>query len=337
MALLAGAYFNLRYLSIGAVGNHAMDYRVFADAVGRPLAEVYQPRRMPFSNPPPALMLLAPLRLLGAGDGGFAVWLALSTVVLIGGVARLAGWRAALLSLVSFPAVHALVLGQVVVVLTGLLALALTLPSLGAGALIAVVGSVKPQLVLLAPLVAVARRDWRMLVGMAVATALLVLLSLALFGAQPWIDWVRGMPAFYAAQGPANALPAIIAPAARGAALGIPVMVGWTASGLVAAVAVMRLASRVDGAWLMALLVAASLAASPYALLHDALGLEPASVLALSGGPWVAGLLALPIYALPSVAPVIALVIALLLAAAGFAPPSGAARKSAMARPADEA
>lgn len=315
-ALAVASYYNIHFLT---VGTPAMDYRVFAEAVRLPLDQVYEPRAMPFSNPPTALLLLAPLRWLDPVSGYWA-WIALSAMLFAVAVVRLAGSPVAGLSLLSFASVHALVLGQVVMLLTAILALALTLPSIAGGVLIAVVGAVKPQLVLFAPLAALVRRDWWMLAGMAGGAAALLLAALGFYGFQPWIEWVESLPAFYAAQGPAGALPAMLAPVARAAQFGLPVMVAWVGAGLLGAVAVIRLAPRIDGAWLLALIVGASLAASPYALAHDSLGLAPASVLALTEGPLLLAVAAVGLFGGPPLAMVAALTVVLALGALGFSP-----------------
>jgi len=54
---------------------------------------------------------------------------------------------------------------------------------------------VKPHMALAAPLALLAARRWRALAGFAVASALLVGLSLALFGASPWLAFVHNAAA----------------------------------------------------------------------------------------------------------------------------------------------
>ena len=86
----------------------AIDYAVFWKAVRR--ADPYQLDAY-FVNPPPALLALQPLRLVGFVPG-YVLWTALSLLLFFFAARRLVGDRAALLSLFSAASIHGLLLGQ---------------------------------------------------------------------------------------------------------------------------------------------------------------------------------------------------------------------------------
>src|SRR5213076_1014541 len=69
----------------------------------------------------------------------------------------------------------------------------------GAGVAFGLIASVKPQLVLMAPLMLALDRDWKAFVSAGLAFVAAVLLALVLYGPGPWSQWVASMGYFHEA------------------------------------------------------------------------------------------------------------------------------------------
>ena len=65
-----------------------------------------------------------------------------------------------------------------------------------AGVLFGIAATIKPQMVILVPLALVAGRHYRALAASLVAGSAIGLLSIAVFGLGPWIEWARALPGF---------------------------------------------------------------------------------------------------------------------------------------------
>lgn len=262
----------------------AIDYAVFWKAVRR--ADPYRLDAY-FVNPPPALLALQPLRLVGFVPG-YVLWTALSLLLFFFAARRLVGDRAALLSLFSAASIHGLLLGQAPMMLGAAILFAVTAPALWCGVILGCVAAIKPQLLLAAPVILLARKDWVALGGMIAGGAALILLSAGLFGLQAWIDWAAALPSFNRALILFDVLRYVITPAAFGPRLGLP-MLPWLLLGVaLAAVLVARFARQAQGASLAALMVVSSILASPYALPHDLVGAMPALSLFILSSPSIA-------------------------------------------------
>jgi hypothetical protein len=104
--------------------------------------------------------------------------------------------RASWLVLVSPVVAQCLVFGQTALLLAAILMAAAKTKGLARGALVGIVFVIKPQLVVLAPLVFVVRLDWRGALGFAAASISLVVLSVALFGVDLWREWFQAVVGF---------------------------------------------------------------------------------------------------------------------------------------------
>jgi hypothetical protein len=101
------------------------------------------------------------------------------------------------LVLFSPPVIGCLITGQVSVVLAALMLWGVTTDRrIVAGAAFAVVASIKPQLVLLAPLMLLLERDWRAIASSGLCFLFLVCASIAVFGWQRWPEWAASMSHF---------------------------------------------------------------------------------------------------------------------------------------------
>jgi hypothetical protein len=149
-----------------------------------------------YTNPPTFLVLLAPIGLLPY-QAGYLLWSGLSCVALVWASAGLVrpGWAVAILPF-TIPVLIAAGLGQSVLLtvsafIFGVLQLERT-PRL-AGALFAIAACIKPQLMILSPLLLLGH--WSALRAAIVTGLLLVIASLS-FGPNHWIGWLAQMPSF---------------------------------------------------------------------------------------------------------------------------------------------
>ena len=271
--------------------NMALDYEVFWRAATGPIETLYQPGHMPFVYPPTAIPLFEPLGLIPSGPGYF-VWTAISILAFGVAVAAVVNWRVAILSFASPAAVKGVILGQSAMLLAAGLYAAVRLPPVASGALFGVVLAVKPQIALFAPLAFLVRRDWKTLQGMIASVLVLLLASIALFGLDPWVAWIKALPEFRSVLIEDNVISRVITPAGRAEYAGLPswpFLLGGLAIG---AAAVAALARKVENEELVGLIVAASLVASPYAHVHDSIALMPVCLVLMWRRPWVLALLA---------------------------------------------
>lgn len=169
---------------------------------------------------PPVLMLLTrPLAALGFLPA-LALWAASGIALSAALLARLVGWRLALLASVGAPAAFLnLISGQNGCFTAALLAGGLMLLDrrpLAAGALLGLL-CVKPQMALLLPIALIAGGRWKTLAAAAASAALAVELSAVLYGVDAWMgfldqmayqrqlmelphdDWFHRMPTVFAA------------------------------------------------------------------------------------------------------------------------------------------
>ncbi len=292
LAFVAATILATLYSSLALYGwiSWPIDFRVFWNAATQPLAEVYTPGKMPFAYPPTALFLFKPLALLPRAPA-YLVWTSVSLVLFAVAVTGHGGWKLAIASLVTPASIRGLMLGQSAMLLGGGLLVAAALPSLAMGMMFGLIGAIKPQLVLFAPLAFIVRRDWKALFGMLGSGSGLVIASGLVFGPSLWADWVRSMPAFHDTVMNGTTLEYLITPAGKVEGLGyspLPVLLLALALGAWAVIATAR---KVEREMLVALIVAASLLASPYGHIHDTIALVPACILLLFRGRW---LLAIP-------------------------------------------
>jgi len=167
------------------------DFRYVSELQNWPLG----PGRLrPYAYPPTALLLLTPFA-LAPWKLGYAVW-----TLLTGGFFAWAGIRAGapkwfvLIPWVAFAAFC----GQVTFLLGGLVmaALSLTEAPILAGVLFGLAAAVKPQLLMLLPLALVAQARWRTIVATGVTGLVLCAAAMAVWGLEPWIQWLGALPRF---------------------------------------------------------------------------------------------------------------------------------------------
>lgn len=150
-----------------------------------------------FLSPPPAAWVLVPLTLVGPGAAFFA-WLALSVAALVAAWwlgAPGTGWTRGLWLLGAiawYPVLYSLSLGQPVLLVLLAVIACWRLAEAGkpyVGGVVLALSVLKPQLLIVVPLVLLVAGRWRIAVGWAAAMAVLAAVSLLMVGAQGVSDY----------------------------------------------------------------------------------------------------------------------------------------------------
>ena len=275
--------FYLRYFPGGLTSAIAFDYHNFWIAANAPLRELYKGVDA-FVYPPSGLWLVKPLKGLPYWPG-YAAWVILSLAAFIWAALRWFSWSAVALSLVSPIIVRAAMLGQTPLFLSALLLTGFAVSGVAAAVALGVIASVKPQLVFLAPIALLARREWQAIGVMAGAFVASVIIELVLFGPSLWGDWVAVMPAWHGRLIEQNVLSVSVGVAARAEFHGFPPIPFLVTSIVLGIVIIYKAAPKVEGAHLAALIVGVSAVAAPYSLPRDLVILAPLAAAVLLGKP----------------------------------------------------
>ena len=306
LALAAGAFGLAFGLSALRIGHGAPDFYVFWTAarhwqapydpaiIAHLEAQIHLGGVWPFAYPPTFLVLvwpftLAPLPL------AYPLWTGLEAALFVFAAAGLVRPAWATVLLAATPVVFfAAALGQTSLIVGGAMIgawqLRETRPAV-AGALLGLAACVKPQALVLAPVVFWGR--WRLLGCMAAMGVALVAASLV-FGWQRWLEWRDALAAFRALAPQTERInPSALSPSAAW-------MFATGALGLYLALALRDLVGLVGGA----------LCLTPYAHAYDLAPLAPAALAwllewktrgwptAILGGALLAGVIATPAVAL---------------------------------------
>jgi hypothetical protein len=170
--------------------NHLYDFVYVTAQQGWP----YGHSLRPFVYPPSALLFLKPFGLMPFALA-YGLFTAASLALFVWSSWRI-GTRPLVLLLAAPPLMLIALAGQVTFLIGGLVMTAFLLkgrPWL-AGALLAVAGTIKPQMLVLLPLALAFARDWKTFRATGVVAAAIVLVSLA-FGAS-WTGWLEALPRF---------------------------------------------------------------------------------------------------------------------------------------------
>jgi len=244
----------------------AADFRVFWHAARE--ASPYAFSKEPFGNPPTALLFFQALKLLPFWPA-FVLWTFAGFALFVGFGSRLYGNRAALLGAISPAAGLAIVGGQTSLIVGALIFAAFLSGPILCGVLLGIAACVKPQMVFLAPLLLLFAREFRALAALMATIALCIILATLTFGLPIWTDWQSGMNNLLAVAGHRGALYLTVSPMTDSSWLAL-LCVPLAVAGLY----LCRNSSRGHKA---AIVVAASVFASPYSLYYD---LAPLAVFA---------------------------------------------------------
>lgn len=172
----------------------AVDFRVFWDAANSSHPYALGAYSVPY--PPTALIWFQPLAYLDFWTG-YALWASVALVAF-----ALTGWRlfpgtVMVLRTISPIVVRGAMLGQTPLLLTTALFLGFSIGTIAPGIAIGLVAGIKPQIVFLAPLVFLARREWRVIAAAAATISATVIIELVYFGPALWANWVAMLPRFH--------------------------------------------------------------------------------------------------------------------------------------------
>ena len=262
----------------------ANDFSVYWRTANEMPASAYLPRaELPFPYAPTMMLWIAPLSVIGLWPA-FAIFVAASIAALVLACRRHLTPAETALVLLSPPLINGLATGQVSAALAALLLWAVTTDRrIAAGIALAVIASIKPQIVLLAPLMLLLDRDWRALVSSALFFVSLIGASIALFGWQRWPEWIGSMGNFRSVLHVEDIMPSAATPAAAAEGFGL-----WPLPFLIGGIIV--------GIWLIircrnsaplakcAAIACASLLSAPYALTYDLAPIIPMLVVATFRG-----------------------------------------------------
>lgn len=151
----------------------------------------------PFIYPPSALLFFIPFALLPL-TASWLAFVAASAALFAIASAKIGASR---LVLVAPPVVLAAVVGQTTLMIAALgFAALILLPRapVKAGILFALAASIKPTLLILAPVALLAAGQYRALAAAGFAGLIVIALSLLCFGLAPWLAWVAALPDFQA-------------------------------------------------------------------------------------------------------------------------------------------
>lgn len=279
LAIGYGLIFWLCYLGYAVyLGVLANDFGVFDRAAGESLETVYSLRaRNPFAYPPTTLLWLQPLRAVDFGVG-FALWTLLSAGAVGWACTRVAPRRVALLVLISPAMATCAAMGQFGAIVGAMILFASSVKGWRQGLLLGLAATLKPQILLAAPLLLLVRRDWESIAAAAAAAIAVVALQAALLGPHLWIDWLAALRAFPEAVERAGAYAGSVGPPGVAAHFGLP---GWPFLLIGMALAALLLHKRgraAEGSEFAALLIIAGGLISPYMLVYDLVGAMPFAI-----------------------------------------------------------
>jgi hypothetical protein len=264
--------------------------------VQRAAVDMAAPGIYPYFYPPIALLLFAPLAALPYGIS-FLLFTAAQWTFLVTQLRRLLPAPWPLSTIIAAPAaLVSLGIGQNGCLTAGLMAASCATiersPYLAGAALGAL--AFKPHLAVLVPVVLALGRQWRALIAATAAVAILIAASLV-FGLTPWLDFAAGSAKASAVMREFPSLwPKLISPFAslRLAGVGLhPAYAAQAAAACIALAALVR-CRKATGAWLVALMAAATLLVSPYLYDYDLpLSLVPVALVVAGShrGVWLPG------------------------------------------------
>ena len=262
----------------------ATDFSVYWRTANEPLTMAYMPRdELPFPYAPTMLLWIKPLSVMPMWPA-FAIWVMISVFCLAKACRMHLSVRETWLVLAGPILIYGFATGQVSAVLAAILLWSCTARNrMAAGVGLAVIASVKPQLVLLAPLFLLVRRDWLAFGSAALGFLTLVLASILAFGFPIWFEWFYSLDNFHRVLLEQSVLGVGATPAAAAEHWQLPRLP-------------FQLGGLGLGAWLVvkcrnlgpletsAAIATGSLMTAPYALTYDLAALAPFLVAAIYRG-----------------------------------------------------
>lgn len=275
---------SLLFMNYWRAEKFSRDFGVYWRAANQPLSEIYfWQGAFPFPYAPTMLLWIEPLSVIPRWPAYFA-FTAISLVALAWACRPyLSKWAIALV-LIAPPTARGLYTGQVCAILSAAIIWAFgTSNRVAAGIALGSAASIKPQLVLMAPLMLALNRDWRAFIAAGSVFGATILLSLIFYGPERWPEWLASMAHFHGAVADTTIIQIATTPAAVAERLGynpLPFMLAGTVIGA-GIIYLFRDAEPLEKA---SAVIIGSLMASPYALAYDLTGLMPLLVLSIFKG-----------------------------------------------------
>jgi len=266
----------------------ANDFSVYFRTANLPLIWTYwHGHKFPFPYMPTMLLWIAPLKGLPFWPSWIA-WVSISIFALARACRPYLSRPELWLLFFSPPVSNGLLTGQVTVILVALMIWGCGAKNRwAAGLVFAVIASIKPQLVVMVPLLLLLRRDGRAIVAAALGFVLLVVLATLAFGVDTWRAWYVGLADLR------FALMAMgiggFSPAAAADGLGLN-PVPFLVAGAVFGVWLVYRCRLCDPLATTAALGVGSIAAAPYSLTYDFAVAAPFLVLAIFRNQFLAAL-----------------------------------------------
>lgn len=252
----------------------AYDFAVYWRAAGEPIGDVYKPHDWPFPYLPTMLLWVRPLVLVPQHQA-YLAFVAASAAGLWLACRPHLTYRAMLLVFISPPLLKCLRAGQVSAALAALLLVACSAKNrVVAGVIFGIIASIKPQIVLLAPLLLLFNRDWRALLSAATTFIGLCGAATLAFGPAIWRAWAAALPQFHDVLVSKFFLQSASSPAAIAEWSGLSPLPFLLLGGALGAFLAFHCRARTPIEQCTAI-TAGSILASPYAMHYDLTGLLP--------------------------------------------------------------
>ena len=252
----------------------AYDFAVFWRTIHGPISQIYADSPDPFVYPPTGLLWFQPLRLAPFWPS-YIAWTALSFAAFWFASAKLFGAPAAWLASISPAIVLGLIPGQTSLLASAILLSAYALQSpVGRGALLGLAFTLKPQLVLMAPLFLLVRGELVALGVMTIVILATAALATILFGLPTWAAWIHSLPNFQQVLVNRHLSLSAVSPAGYADVIGVPAPLAL-ACGVAGGIWIAFRARGLEPKKTAAAVAAASLLSAPYALRYDLTALMP--------------------------------------------------------------
>lgn len=284
-------YFFTEYL-----GN---DFIVYWRTANGPFSAAYHfPGTYVFPYAPTMLLWIRPLDWLPLWPA-FAAFNAISIATFCWAVRPYLTRLAILLCLISPPIYASLTTGQVTLLLAALIIIACRLENRWvAGVMFGAIATIKPHFLLMAPVYFLVTRDWRAFIAAGATFLAICLATLALLGAQLWIEWLDQLGKFKHSVMSTKIIYAGVTPMMSAERLGLPGHLLFLPL-LVASLLLLKF-GRKDGPIEQAALIGtASLLIAPYALTYDLAIMMPFMAVAIARGNFWAMLAVIPVHPIP--------------------------------------
>lgn len=251
------------------------DFGVYWRTANQPVELAYfWPGRFPFPYMPTMLLWITPLSATPLWPT-YLFFVAFSAAVFVLACRPYLPNAAIALALVSPPFLRGLYTGQVSAALAALMLWACgTGNRFAAGVAFGLIASIKPQLVIMAPLMLALTRDWRAFAAASVTFLSVVLLSVVAFGPERWLEWIASMDHFHSAVAGTNVIDSATTPAAIAVRFGLPPL-PFLSIGIIGGAVTVYFCRKAPALERAAAISIGSLLAAPYALTYDLVTVVP--------------------------------------------------------------